>query len=106
MSRGRRYAVRVLVVLAICGVLVGVMYLWRSTSLSSLVTDGRGGDRRPPGGGTFDRDRRRPGDGAAFSLSNVQDLVQTIAIGVGVLATVVVFDRVRRASRPRLQRPS
>ena len=52
-----------------------------------------GGDGRPPG------DRFR-GGGTAFSLGNLDDLVQTMFVGVFVLGVVVAIDKVRRRRRP------
>lgn len=84
------------VVLLICAV-VALGFLWRVSPLKGLVSDGHrdrfpGGDGRPP--------RDRFGGGGAFSLGNLDDLVQTMVVGVLVLGVVVAIDKVRRRRRP------
>lgn len=88
---------RLLVVAVVIAAIVGLGYLWRSSSLASIITDG-GGDRRPPDGGGDRFDRFR--DSGAFSLGNIDELLQTMFIGVAVLAGVVFIDRARRQRRP------
>jgi hypothetical protein len=88
MRRGR-YARRLLAVAAVVAALVGLGFLWRSSSLASIVSDG--------GGGRSPQDRSR---GTAFSLSNISDLVTTLLIGVGVMCFVIFIDKARRRRRP------
>ena len=97
MRRPGRYGARLIVVAAVIAALVGVGYLWRASALSSVIADGgrqgRDGFPRADGG---------PGGrgSTAFSLGNIDDLVGTIVIGVGVLGVVMVIDRTRRRRRP------
>ena len=86
--RPGRYLLRLLVVMAVVAAVVGVGYLWRtSSSLASIVADGRDG--------RFRRDRGR----AAFSLGNISDLLTTLLIGTAVMCSVIVVDKVRRRRR-------
>jgi len=99
MTRGPgRWAVRLLIVVVVIAAIVGLGYLWRASSLASIITDG-GREHRPHNGDGGDRFDRFRNDGA-FSLGNIDELVQTVFIGVAVLAGVVIIDRVRRARRP------
>ncbi|HEY4333895.1 MAG TPA: hypothetical protein VGM78_15045 [Ilumatobacteraceae bacterium] len=65
--------------------------------LASLVADDSGG-HDPRAGGPAPGDFR--GTGSAFSVSNLSDLMTTIAIGVGVMILVIVVDKIRRRHRP------
>ncbi|MEO5723399.1 MAG: hypothetical protein ABIQ39_12125 [Ilumatobacteraceae bacterium] len=87
MTRKRRFGQRLLVVVAVIAALIGLGYIWRSSPLASIVSDGS------------DIGRRR-GDGAAFSLNNIGDLLTTIAIGVGGMSFVILIDKARRHRRP------
>ena len=91
------------VMLAIAAV-VALGFLWRVTPLKGIVLDdhhGRrpGGDGRPPGDGFRDRD-----GGGVFSLSHIDDLLQTVLVGVSVLGVVVAVDKWRRRRRPVMDR--
>ena len=99
----KRYAVRLLVVLAVTAAIIGLGYLWRSTSAASWVSDaghhgdqGAGNSLALPAGG----DRR----GGAAGLSSLDDLGSTILIGVGVLGVVVFIDTLRRRRNPVVRR--
>lgn len=103
MSGRKVWMRRLAVVVLLIGVVVALGFLWRVSPLKGLVTDdhrGRGpaGDGRPPGDGFRDRD-----GGAAFSLSRIDDLLQTVLVGVMVLAAVVAVDKWRRRRRPVLR---
>jgi ribose/xylose/arabinose/galactoside ABC-type transport system permease subunit len=95
MKRALRYTWRLVVVVAIIAAIVGLGYLWRGSSAASLVSDGR--DRRPGFDGV---DRFRERGSSVFGLSNIDDLLQTVLIGVVVLGVVVAIDRLRRRRKP------
>ena len=99
MTGRTRWLQRLAVVLLLIGVVVALGFLWRVSPLKTLVADGRGG-RRPGTEGRPPRDGFRGRDDGAFSLGNLDDLAQTVMIGVVVLGIVVVVDRVRRRRRP------
>jgi hypothetical protein len=120
MSGRARYATRLLVVMAIIGAIVGLGFVWRVSPAAGIVADGGGRDGRrlPPGvsaadapssapaAGTTDGDRfeRRDRGSGGLSLSRADDLVQTMVLGAGVLAVVVLIDRTRRRRRPVVDR--
>lgn len=97
MTSRRVWVRRLAMVMLLIGAVVAVGFLWRVSPLKSLVLDDRGGGR--PGG-----DGRPPGDrfgnNGAFSLGNIDDLLQSALIGVVVLAVVVAIDKVRRRRSP------
>ena len=100
MSGRKVWLRRLGVVMLVIGGVVALGFLWRVTPLKSLVLDdhrGRrpGGDGRPPGEGFRGRD-----GGGAFSLGSIDDLIQTIVVGVVVLGVVVAIDKVRRRRSP------
>ncbi len=97
MTSRRVWVRRLAVVLLLVGVVVALGFLWRVSPLKALVLDDHGG-RRPGGDGRPPRDRF--GDSGAFSLSNIDDLLQSALIGVVVLAVVVAIDKVRRRRSP------
>lgn len=104
MSRASRYARRLLVVLAFAAVIIGLAFVWRSSSAASIITDGGRPDRReiegqPPPDGT-DRPERRDRRGGAAGLSSIDELGATMLIGGAVLAVVVGIDTVRRRRNP------
>ncbi|MCU1399512.1 MAG: hypothetical protein JWN62_2621 [Acidimicrobiales bacterium] len=71
------------------GVVIAVGFAWSASGAAGIVADDGGGrqfDQRGAGG---------------FSLSHVDDLVQTLVILALITAAVVVIDRVRRRRRPR-----
>jgi len=103
----RRYAARLLVVVAIIAVVVGLGFVWRVSPAASIVSndregrEGREGRPVPAGAPAPDEERferRRKGDGG-LSLGSVDEVVQTMLIGVGVMAVVVLIDRTRRRRR-------
>ena len=98
MTSGKVWLRRLGVVVLLIGAVVALGFLWRVSPLKGLVTDGRG-DRFPGGDGRPPRDRFR-GGGGAFSLGNLDDLVQTMFVGVFVLGVVVAIDKVRRRRHP------
>lgn len=70
---------------------------------ASIVSDGDHGGhggRLPSAGATPIGDRFRDRGSGGLSLSSIDDLVQTIVIGVAVMGIVVVIDRVRRHRTP------
>ncbi|MFN8052618.1 MAG: hypothetical protein U0Q22_14320 [Acidimicrobiales bacterium] len=102
-----------LAVSAIVAVVVGIGFAWKASPAASLVADGRDGRDRPglPAGapappaavnrtGRFDRDRVERRGAGGISLSNVDDLVQTMFVGVLVLGGVILVDRARRRRNP------
>lgn len=105
MNGRRRYAARLLVIVAIIAVVVGLGFVWRVSPAASIVSNDREGrERRPVPAGAPAPDeerfeRRRKGDGG-LSLGSVDEVVQTMLIGVGVMAVVVLIDRTRRRRRP------
>lgn len=95
---------RLAVVVLLIAVVVALGFLWRVSPLKGLVIDdhhrrGPGGEARPPGEGFRDRD-----GGGAFRLASLDDLVQTVLVGAGVLGVVVAVDKWRRRRRPVLDR--
>lgn len=108
MSRPARYSRRLLVVLAVTAVIIGLGFVWRSSSAASIVTDGGRPDRREiegqptPDGNTQpeSRDRR----GGAAGLASIDELGSTMLIGIAVLGVVVAVDTVRRRRNPILRK--
>lgn len=91
---------RLAVVVVLIGAVVALGFLWRVSPLKSLVIDHHhghrpGGEEGPPAGGFRNRD-----GGGAFSLSSIDDLLQTVLVGVAVLGGVVAIDKWRRRRRP------
>ncbi len=97
-----------LAVLVVISLVVSLGFLWSHSGAAGLVADG-GGDRgpsRPPSGaaatsgastapsGRFDR---RGNSG--ISLSNIDDLGQTVVVLGLILGGVVAIDRTRRRRR-------
>ena len=99
MSSTLRYARRLLIAIVVIAAIVGLGYLWRSSSLASVITDG-GHDGRGPGGAGDVRDRLHERGGSAFSLDSIDDLLQTVLVGVLVLGAVVAIDKARRRRKP------
>ena len=69
----------------------------RRRSRGQLSHDGGSG-----GGGFGGRDGGPGGrgNGSAFSLGNIDDLVGTIVIGVGAMGAVILIDKALRRRRP------
>lgn len=104
MSRAARYGRRLLVVLAVTAAIIGLGFVWRSSSAASIITDGGRPDRRelegqPPPDGT-NRPERRDRRGGAAGLSSIDELGSTMLIGAAVLGVVVAVDTVRRRRNP------
>lgn len=72
-----------MVVSVVVALVVSVGFLWSHSGAASLVADG-GGDRRANSG---------------ISLSNIDDLVQTVVILGLILGGVVAIDQARRRRR-------
>jgi len=101
MSGRLRYGRRLVVVAAVVAAIVGLGFLWKHSPAASLVADDRSGGDRVARAGARPRDEGfRGNDHSGMSLSNIDELVQTVVIGVGILGAVVVVDRVRRTRKP------
>ena len=103
-----RYLRRLAVVCAVIAAVVGLGFLWRVSPAAGLVADGGGPRRELPAGASQPRDGDRHHlrlDGG-LDLNSIDDLGQTVFIGVGVLGVVVAVDRARRRRRPVVPRTS
>lgn len=93
---------------AVVAVVVALGFVWSWTGAASLIADGRG-DRPPPTGapaptgssGTeHSRDRRFDDRGSGgVSLTNIDDLGQTLFIEAAIVGGVVAIDLARRRRR-------
>ena len=100
-------------VVAVMAVVVALGFLWKNSSAASLVADDR---RRPdqqtagPNGAPKDgpKDQRFERRGAGgISLSNLDDLAQTLVVMGALVTVVIVVDRSRRKRSGRFgQRPA
>jgi hypothetical protein len=98
-----------LAVSALVALVVALGFAWKGSGAASLVADGRA-DGRPPSA-TVARAGARPDGGfdqrggGGFSLSNVDDLEQTLMIEALIVTGVVAIDVARRRRR-RAQAPT
>jgi len=81
------------------GVVVALGFAWSASGAASLVADNGGGRQFAPAspGGPRVLDQRGAG---GFSLSHVDDLVQTLVILTLITTAVVLIDKARRRYRP------
>lgn len=86
-----------LVVLLVIAGFVAIGYAWKASPAASLVANQRG-DRQPADGSFSPRDRGGKGN-HGLSVSNVGDLIQSMAIMALVVTGVVVIDVARRQRR-------
>ncbi len=86
-----RFVARALVVCAGVALIIGLGFVWKESPLAGIVADDRTGQLQVQSDG-FGGDRRL-NDG--FSFANASDLIQTFAILGGIVAAVVVIDKVR-----------
>jgi len=98
-----KLARHLVVVLVVISAFVAVGYAWKAIPAASLVTDHRG--NRAPSDGSFRQPDQAAKGNHGLSVSNVGDLIQSLAIMGVVLAGVVIVDRERRSRRRRAPSP-
>jgi len=80
------------------GLVIGLGFLWSHSGAAGIVADGGGRDRPAAGPPARDRGFDRKGSGGP-SLSNIDDLAQTLVTLGLIVGVVVVIDRKRRQRR-------